>query len=76
MLRLISRLVGLLPLSWVDGIGRLLGWLAFSVLRVRRRVALENLQRALGLSRARCVRLAAGVYRHLGRGAFGRSRNM
>ncbi len=57
------------PERWLRGIGACLGWLAYA-LGVRRRVTLENLQRALGLPRADARRLARRVYGHLGRGAL------
>jgi len=69
-MRLLSRLVGLLPARWLSGLGAALGWLAFSVLRVRRRVTLDNLHRALGLPPGECVEVAARVYRHLCTGAL------
>ncbi len=65
-MRLIVWLARLIPAS---AVGCLLGWLAFSVLRVRRRVVLTNLEQALGLRGAEARRLAASLYRHLGSGA-------
>ena len=61
----------LLPEVWVSPLGRWLGWLAFSVLRVRRGVTLENLRRAsLDLSAARRLELARRIYDHLCAGAL------
>jgi KDO2-lipid IV(A) lauroyltransferase len=70
MLRLLSWLVGLLPERWTARLGAALGWLAFSVLRVRRRVAVDNLRRSLGLPRRPAERLARRVYSHLATGAL------
>jgi KDO2-lipid IV(A) lauroyltransferase len=43
--------LNLLPLEWALGIGRFLGRLGFSVVRSRRKLALRNLQTALGRER-------------------------
>lgn len=48
----------------------ILGRLVFSVLRIRRRVAVGNIQRALGLSAAESLYLARRVYENLGIGAL------
>lgn len=50
-------------------VGVFLGWLAFSLLRIRRGVVLENIERSLGLQASAARALAARVYRHLGTGA-------
>ena len=57
---------------WIPArpVGFLLGWLALSLLRVRRRVVLTNMEQALGLRGAPARALAATLYRHLGRGAL------
>ena len=70
MIRLLSFVVGLLPARWTVRIGTALGWFAFSVLRVRRRVTVDNLQQALGIGREDAVRMAGRVYRHLATGAL------
>ena len=58
----------LFPWSWISGLGAGLGRLAFA-LGIRRRVALENLELALGeaLSEAQRRRIAADCYAQFGR---------
>jgi KDO2-lipid IV(A) lauroyltransferase len=51
-------------------LGRGLGFLVFSVLRVRRRVTLQNLEQSLQLPREKALRLARRVYGHLCTGAL------
>src|SRR5262245_26209386 len=46
--------------------GAALGFLAGSILRLRRGVAGENLRRALGTTRAEAARILRLMYRHLG----------
>ncbi len=46
-------------------LGRVLGLVTLSVLRIRRAVVLENIQRALGMNRGQAVVLARQVYTHL-----------
>jgi len=70
MIRLIGRGLGRLTPLWVHRLGALFGWLLFSVLRIRRRVTLQNIQAALGLRRAARVLLARKVYAHLCTGAL------
>lgn len=70
MLHVISWLIGRLSPSWLGRIGGWLGVLVFSLLRIRRKVTLENLHRALGLPRAACLELARKVYTHLCIGAL------
>jgi Kdo2-lipid IVA lauroyltransferase/acyltransferase len=70
LLRLLEHLVCGLSLQGLRRIGRILGRLVFSVLRIRRRVTVGNIQRALGLSAAESVRLARRVYENLGIGAL------
>jgi KDO2-lipid IV(A) lauroyltransferase len=48
VIRSLSWFFRKLPLSWAMLIGRLLGWLWFYVLPIRRGVALDNVRRALG----------------------------
>ena len=38
------RLLAILPLSWVRGLGRLLGWLLYALAAARRRVVWANLR--------------------------------
>jgi Kdo2-lipid IVA lauroyltransferase/acyltransferase len=57
-----------LPLAWALWLGRRLGDFTFDVVRLRRRVTLENLRLALGEThdaRAR-QRIARGAYRNIG----------
>jgi len=70
LLRLLRAVVCALPERWVRRLGRWLGRLAFSVLRIRRRVAVGNLRAALGLRAPEARRLAARVYAHLGTGTL------
>ena len=59
----------LFPWSWISGTGALMGRFAFHVLRVRRRVTLENLRLALGerTTEAERRRIAADCYAQFGR---------
>jgi len=70
VLRLWAFKLSLLPRSWALALGALLGRLWFSVIRVRRRVVLDNLARCLPeLSSAERKRIALECYRNLGRAA-------
>lgn len=53
-----------LPLRLALALGRACGWFAFAVLRIRRRVVLENLRYTLGSERtpAELERIAARTY--------------
>ncbi len=68
--RAFAALIRLLPLrvGWL--VGAALGQLAFSVLRIRRRVTLNNLRHALSGShdKREIVKIGARCYRNLGRG--------
>ncbi len=44
--RWLSRLISGLPWSWRQALGRGLGWLWFDLVRIRRRVVIENIGRA------------------------------
>lgn len=68
MSQIFARLLARVPRSWILGMGAALGWIAFSVLRIRRRVAVNNIRRALGLPRDQATALARSCYVHLGRG--------
>jgi KDO2-lipid IV(A) lauroyltransferase len=60
-------LARILPLSWVLALGKALGKLTFSVLRIRRRVALENLAHAFPeKSRAELKNIARRSYENFG----------
>jgi len=66
----LASAAGRLPRGVVLCLGRCLGFAAFTLLRVRRRVTLENLDRALQLTGPERLRLAGRVYRHLCVGAL------
>jgi KDO2-lipid IV(A) lauroyltransferase len=70
LFRIVCRLIGLLPPRWLDRVGSVLGFVAFSLLRVRRRVTLDNLGQALGLPRRQTLAVARRVYAHLCTGAL------
>jgi Kdo2-lipid IVA lauroyltransferase/acyltransferase len=70
LVRLLGHLAGRLPDRWLGPLARALAWLAFSLLRLRRRVALENLSRSLGLAEREARALARSVYWHLALGAL------
>ena len=61
---LLSALVRRLPLAWVLGFARAMGWLWFYVLPVRRGVALANVARVYGssISRARQRQIVRGSF--------------
>lgn len=48
MLNVFSRFVSFLPLSWAMALGRGLGWVWYHLIPVRRKLALQNINRALG----------------------------
>lgn len=48
LLQVTGWFVALLPRVWAWRLARLLGWIAFDVLRIRRRLVLTNLHRAFG----------------------------
>ena len=67
VLRLLARLTALVPCSWLRGPGAVLGFLAGSVLRIRRRHVTSAMRRA-GVPDAE--RTASAMYRHLGTSIF------
>lgn len=68
--RLVESLLRLLPDRAADAFGGALGWLAGSVLRIRRDVVEENLARAFPeMSAPERIALTRATYRHLGREA-------
>ena len=70
LFRLAAGCAGLLPERWTQRLGAAAGWLAGSVLRIRRRVTRENLARAFPeRPPAWRARVARESYRHLGRTA-------
>ena len=70
LLRLWAFKLSLLPRRWALALGSFLGLLWFSVIRVRRRVVLDNLNRSLPeLSDTERKQVALECYRNLGRAA-------
>ena len=70
LFRLAAGCAGLLSGRWIQGLGAAAGLLAGGVLRIRRRVTRENLERAFPeRSPAWRARVARESYRHLGRTA-------
>jgi KDO2-lipid IV(A) lauroyltransferase len=67
MLAVVARVVALLPWSALRGLGAALGWLAGSVLRIRRAAVLAAMDRA---AVARPAREARAMYAGLGAGLF------
>lgn len=67
--RVLIALARPLPLPALRGLGAIAGWLWYRVVPIRRAVARENLQRALGLSAAAAEPLVREMYLHLGRSA-------
>ncbi len=61
---------GTLPIPVLQHIGAGAGALAFDVFRVRRGVTVDNIERALGVTRAEAVRIGRAAYRNLGRAMF------
>lgn len=69
-MKFFAWLVGKMPRIWILWLGRRLGWLAFSVLRIRRDVTLDNIQQALDLPQQERLLLGRQVYDHLCIGAL------
>lgn len=61
---LIGALVRMIPYRLALGIGSFLGWLAFDVLRIRRKVTLTNLKNSLGERRKGLVCIGRRAYRN------------
>ncbi len=68
--RAVMAAAGALPISVSQRIGAGAGALAFDVFRVRRQVSVDNIERALGVTRREAERIARRAYRNLGRGMF------
>ena len=62
-------LAGGLPVAALGGLGAAAGWFWYRVVPIRRQVARENIQRALGLSSEAAEPLVREMYLHLGRSA-------
>ena len=61
---LVGALVRIMPYSWALAFGSFLGWLAFDLVRIRRRVTLINLKNSLGLERRELVKIGRRAYRN------------
>jgi KDO2-lipid IV(A) lauroyltransferase len=64
----LAGLIGCLPRTWAQGLGRALGRLGFRVLKTRAQVALDNLQLIYGdqLTQVERISLVRGNFSHLG----------
>jgi len=65
-----ARAARILPLGWALAFGAFLGWLAWDIFRVRRRVALDNLRHALGPETSEGERVAIGRRSYMNFGRF------
>jgi KDO2-lipid IV(A) lauroyltransferase len=65
--RLALALAARLPLGLARGIGVALGGIAFDVVRVRRAVVIDNIERSLGVGRRTAGRIGRRSYANLGR---------
>jgi len=67
--KIILLLTRLLPLSWLRALGAALGWTAFRILGVRRKVSVENVRRSLGdsLGPGEAEGIALRSYQNFGR---------
>ncbi len=61
---LLGILIRAIPRALALGIGSFLGWLAFDVLRIRRKVTMINLQNSLGGQRDDLVKIGRRAYRN------------
>ena len=61
---LTGRLLRVIPYSWALGIGSFLGWMAFDVARVRRKVTLANLKNSLGLEKKERIKIGRRAYQN------------
>ncbi len=53
MLNAFSRFVSFIPLSWAMALGRFIGWIWYYIIPIRRKLSLENINRALGAELSR-----------------------
>lgn len=67
--RALIAMIGIVPLGVLRGAGASLGWIAFNLIRIRRRVALANIRRALGPrpSDAEIAKIGLRSYQNMGR---------
>jgi len=66
-LTLLTLIARALPLPVASDFGAILGRLALPILARRRRIAIENLRAALGLSESEAVAMTPAIFRQLGR---------
>jgi KDO2-lipid IV(A) lauroyltransferase len=64
---LVGALARIMPYRLSLALGSFLGWLAFDVLRMRRKVTLINLRNSLGKSKKELARIGRRAYQNLGR---------
>ena len=62
---LAGALVRTVPYSWALAVGSFLGWLAFDVVRIRRRVTLLNLKNSLGMERKESIEIGRRAYKNI-----------
>lgn len=68
--RAVMTAAGALPLPVSQRIGAALGAFAFDVVKIRRDVSVDNIERALGVPHDEAVRIARRSYQNLGRSLF------
>lgn len=64
---LIGGLARIIPYRWALAIGSFLGWVAFDVFRVRRKVTMINLRNSLGVHKNGLAGIGRGAYRNFGK---------
>ena len=64
---LVGAFARMLPYRLALGLGSFLGWLAFDVIRVRRKVTLINLRNSLGKEKKELVRIGRRSYQNIGK---------
>jgi len=65
--RFLLGFIRAVPLRLLRPFGALLGWMAFTVFRIRRSVAVDNVRRALGCDEGTAGSIARRAYMNLGR---------
>jgi KDO2-lipid IV(A) lauroyltransferase len=64
---LIGAFARAIPYRLALALGSFLGWLAFDILRVRRKVTLINLENSLGKEKRKLVRIGRRAYQNIGK---------
>jgi Kdo2-lipid IVA lauroyltransferase/acyltransferase len=64
---LVGAFARMLPYRLALGLGSFLGWLAFDVIRVRRKVTLINLRNSLGKDKRNLARIGRRAYQNIGK---------